>query len=114
MDLMKPILIMLNSIRQVVSWFFVNNDEDNGWKKFSLAFNYDIANNFDNEFVASGIGNTSIDQYFLSFAQGQALGPLLIQDGELIEEAYLDIGANLGFGAQQAFFRLFWRCNRSC
>ena len=31
------------------------------------------------------------------------LGPILRQDGEFIEEAYLDIGSNLGFVDQQAF-----------
>ncbi|NAS32478.1 aromatic hydrocarbon degradation protein [Flavobacteriaceae bacterium R38] len=86
---------------------FINDNENDGWKKFTLAFNYDIVNNYDNEFVASGTGNQSIAQYFLNFAQGQALGPILIQDGELIEEAYLDIGANLGFGPQQAFLGFF-------
>ncbi len=86
---------------------FKSPDENAEWKKFSLAFNYDIVNNFDNEFFATGTSNQSIDQYFLDFAQGQALGPLLIQPGEFIEEAFLDIGSSLGFGAQQAFLGFF-------
>ena len=48
-----------------------------------------------------------MDTYFLSFAQGTPLGPLLLQNGEYIEEAYLDIGSSLGFIEQQAFLGLF-------
>ena len=54
-------------------------------------------------YLPAGNSNQGIDNYFLNFAQGVPLGPLLIQDGEFIEEAYLDIGANLGFREQQAF-----------
>ena len=80
-----------------------NSNDSSDWKKLSFAFNYDIANNFDNTFFASGNSSTSIDQYFLNYAQGQALGPLFVQSGELIEDAYLNIGSDLGYGTQQAF-----------
>lgn len=96
----------LNSfkINQVGGVFvFKNYNKSADWKKYSLAFNYDLVQNFSNQFFASGNGNEGIDNYFLAFAQGQPLGPLFVQDGELIEEAYLDIGSSLGFGAQQAF-----------
>ena len=69
----------------------------------ALAVNYDLVQNFDNEFFASGTVGQGIDNYFLNFAEGQPLGPLRVQDGEFIEDAYLDIGGSLGFGAQQAF-----------
>ncbi|MGB5459362.1 MAG: outer membrane protein transport protein [Eudoraea sp.] len=82
---------------------FKNYDKNSDWRKYSLAFNYDLVNNFSNQFFASGNGNEGIDNYFLAYAQGQPLGPLFVQDGELIEEAYLDIGSSLGFGSQQAF-----------
>ncbi|MGB5662670.1 OmpP1/FadL family transporter [Eudoraea sp.] len=82
---------------------FKNYDKNSDWRKYSLAFNYDLVNNFSNQFFASGNGNEGIDNYFLAFAQGQPLGPLFVQDGELIEDAYLDIGSSLGFGPQQAF-----------
>lgn len=84
-----------------------NSNDSSDWKKLSFAFNYDITNNFDNTFFASGNSSTSIDQYFLNFAQGQALGPILIQPGEFIEEAYLNIGSDLGYGPQQAFLGYF-------
>lgn len=73
------------------------------WQKLALAFNYDMVQNFDDRFVAEGNTALGIDNYFLNFAQGQALGPLRVQQGEFIEDAYLDIGSGLGFGAQQAF-----------
>jgi hypothetical protein len=82
---------------------FKNYDKNADWKKYALAFNYDLVQNFSNQFFARGNGNEGIDNYFLAFAQGQPLGPLFVQDNELIEEAYLDIGSSLGFGPQQAF-----------
>lgn len=82
---------------------FKNTDKDSNWKKISLAINYDMAQNFDNEVFVTGNSNQGIDNYFLNFAQGVPLGPLRVQDGEFIEDAYLDIGANQGFVDQQAF-----------
>lgn len=82
---------------------FKNVGSSSDWQKFSFSFNYDMVQNFDNEFFASGTTSESIADYFLAFAQGIPFGNLLIQDGEFIEEAYLDIGSTQGFGAQQAF-----------
>ncbi|WP_372974251.1 OmpP1/FadL family transporter [Muriicola sp.] len=82
---------------------FKSRNPNTPWQKISLALNYDMARNFDNEVFVNGSGNQGIDNYFLNFAQGVPFGSLLIQDGEFIEEAYLDIGANLGFREQQAF-----------
>ncbi len=86
---------------------FKSTNTSSPWKKFSLAFNYDLVRNFDEELYVSGNSDQGIDSYFLNFAQGQPFGPLLLQDGEFIEEAYLDIGSSLGFGAQQAFLGYF-------
>ena len=61
-------------------WVWKNNQSD--WKKFSLAFNYDLVRNFDDEFFASGSSNEGIDNYFLNFAQGVPFGSLLINDNE--------------------------------
>jgi len=90
-------------INQVGGVFVFNAADDSPWRKISLAFNYDLVNNFDNQFRASGNSFEGIDNYFLNFAQGQELGPLRTQIGERIDNAYLDIGNSLGFGAQQAF-----------
>lgn len=86
-----------------VGGVFVFKSTDSPWKKVALAFNYDMVQNFDNEIFAAGSSTSGIDNYFLNFAQGQPLGPLRVQQGEYIEDAYLDIGANLGYAAQQAF-----------
>ncbi|MEN8788874.1 MAG: outer membrane protein transport protein [Flavobacteriaceae bacterium] len=86
---------------------FVWKNNQKPWKKISLAFNYDLANNFDDEFFASGTNFTGIDNYFLNFAQGVPFGSLLIRDNEFIEEAYLRIGSSLGYGPQQAFLGYF-------
>ncbi|QLG46191.1 OmpP1/FadL family transporter [Costertonia aggregata] len=95
-------------INQVGGVFvFKNNDTDANWKKLALGINYDMVRNLDNETFVSGNSNQSIDNYFLNFAQGVPLGDLLLRDGEFIEDAYLDIGANLGFADQQAFLGYF-------
>lgn len=100
----------LNSfeINQIGGVFiFKNQDESSNWKKLAVAINYDIVNNFDNRTFVSGNSTQSIDSYFLQNADGVPFGDLLLRDGEFIEEAYLDIGANLGFVTQQAFLGYF-------
>jgi long-subunit fatty acid transport protein len=91
----------LNQLGGVFVFKSTNPDAD--WKKLSLAVNYDVVENFDNEFFVAGDSNQGIDNYFLDFAQGVPFGSILLQDGEFLEEAYLDIGAVQGFGDQQAF-----------
>ena len=91
-------------INQLGGVFVFNSRNSNSpWQKIALAINYDMARNFDNEVYTFGNSNQGVDNYFLNFANGVPFGPLQIQDGEFIEEAYLDIGANLGFREQQAF-----------
>ncbi|MEX0274214.1 MAG: OmpP1/FadL family transporter [Flavobacteriaceae bacterium] len=82
---------------------FNNGNADSPWGKMALALNYDVVNNFDNRFFASGRSNQGMDNYFLGFANGTPFGSILLQDGEYIENAYLDIGSQQGFAAQQAF-----------
>ncbi|MCK0189362.1 outer membrane protein transport protein [Arenibacter sp. F20364] len=82
---------------------FKSTDSNSPWKKLALAFNYDLIKNFDEDLFVAGNSDQGIDNYFLDLANGVPFGPLLIQDGEFIEEAYLDIGASLGFVDQQAF-----------
>lgn len=94
-----------SDINQAGAVFVFKSTNESPWRKISIGANYDIATNFDNRFFASGTTNQGIDNYFLNFAQGQALGNLRVQTdlGERIDDAYLDIGRSLGFGAQQAF-----------
>jgi len=85
------------------AFVFRNTNSNSDWQKLSLAFNYDIVNNFDNEYFVSGNSTQGIDNYFLEYAQGTPFGSILLQDGEFLEEAYLDIGAKQGYRDQQAF-----------
>jgi hypothetical protein len=92
--------VELNQVGGV--WVFKNRG-GSGWTKLALAVNYDQVQNYDNEILIRGNSPVGIDQYFLSYAQGVPLGPLQVRENEFIEDAYLDIGGSLGFGAQQAF-----------
>ncbi len=91
------------NINQFGGVFIFKNRGDSDWKRLALAVNYDMVQNFDNEYFVTGNSNQGIDNYFLNFAQGAPFGSLLVQDGEYIEEAYLDIGSSQGFADQQAF-----------
>ena len=82
---------------------FKDQSGSSDWKKFTLGLNYDLASNFRNRAYVSGPSDQGIDNYFLAFAQGIPLNQLQVGDDEFIEDAYLDIGANQGFGPQQAF-----------
>lgn len=86
---------------------FVFKSSNSPWKKLSLAINYDMVNNFDNEFFASGNTSEGIDNYFLNFAQGVPFGDILLGPNEFLEEGYLRIGSAQGFGDQQAFLGYF-------
>lgn len=86
-----------------VVFVFDSYNEDAAMKKFTLGLNYDLMNNFDNSFRAGGRSNTSIDQYFLGYADGIALELLQTLPGESISSLYRYLGENYGYGAQQAF-----------
>ncbi|MEO0570356.1 MAG: aromatic hydrocarbon degradation protein [Bacteroidota bacterium] len=90
-----------------VGGVFVFKSSDSPWKKIALAINYDMVENFDNEFIASGNSTEGIDNYFLNFAQGVPFGNLLLNDNEFLEEGYLRVGEQQGFGDQQAFLGFF-------
>lgn len=94
----------LNSIEfNQVGGVFVFKSSNSPWKKVSMAINYDMVQNYDNEFRAIGNSTQGIDNYFLEYADGVPFGPLQVQPNEFIEDAYLDIGSSLGFADQQAF-----------
>lgn len=81
---------------------FDNSNTSSVWSKFSLGLNFDRVANFDDAFFASGQSNTSIDSYFLGFAEGVPLNLLQLQDGESISDLYRFLGETQGVGAQQA------------
>ena len=82
---------------------FNSNDPENSWSKFTIGLNYTLTNNFEDNYVASGISSNSIDQYFLGYADGVPLDLLETVDNESISDLYRFLGVNEGFGAQQAF-----------
>ncbi len=82
---------------------FKSATPESGWNKIAIAGNYDVVQNFDNQVVINGNSNQGVDNYFLNFAGGVPFGSILLQENEFIEDAYLDIGAQQGFGDQQAF-----------
>ncbi|MBZ9728848.1 outer membrane protein transport protein [Salegentibacter sp. JZCK2] len=76
---------------------------DSPWRKFTLGVNYGKTNNFDDAFVATGTSQTSIDRYFLNYANGVPLDLIQTRENETISELYSFLGENEGYGAQQAF-----------
>lgn len=82
---------------------FKNPNAESGWNKIAIAGNYDLVQNFEGQVLIAGNSNQGIDNYFLNFAEGVPFGSILIQEDEFIEDAYLDIGEQQGYGAQQAF-----------
>ena len=89
------------------SFVFKNNNNSSPWRKFTLGVAYERTNDHNDSWYASGVGNTSIDQYFLDFSKISPVefGTLKLRNGEFIEEAYADIGTipGVGFQSQQVF-----------
>jgi len=84
--------------------FVFNNMADSNWRKISLGLNVQNNNNFYNNYFATGTNPTrGIANYFVSFANGQALGDIAQFPGETDTDTYLFLGENFGFGAQQGF-----------
>ena len=86
------------------AFVFVNSNPNSKWNKFSLSLAYDIANNYEDNWVAQGTNtNNSIADYFLGYANGLRLDEISALPGETLTDAYADIGSVFGFGHQQAF-----------
>lgn len=82
---------------------FNSMDPENAMSRFALAFNYSNTNNFVDRFTASGTGSSSIDEYFLGYANGVPLDLLETIEDETVSDLYSYLGENESFGAQQAF-----------
>ena len=86
------------------AFIFVNSNPNSKWNKFSFSLAYDIANNYENNWIAQGTNtNNSIADYFLGYAQGLRLDEISALPGESLSNAYDDIGSVFGFSHQQAF-----------
>ena len=89
-------------VNQVGGVFVIDTGANSKWNKITLGFNYDRTENFDDQFIAAGSGDTSISSYFSEFAQGVPLDLLQTLEGESVSDLYQFLGENEGFGAQQA------------
>ncbi|MDT0675752.1 OmpP1/FadL family transporter [Autumnicola musiva] len=79
-----------------------NGSNDSNWRKFTLGVNYAETNNYDDSFIAQGVNNNSIDNYFLGYAEGVPLDLLETVEGESVAELYSYLGESYGYGEQQA------------
>jgi len=79
-------------------WVFTN-----GKAKFSFAYNLQNVYSYNDDFNFSGNNTSSIDKYFLYYADGVPSDDLLIYSDETTQSVYRYLGENYGFGDQQAF-----------
>lgn len=84
--------------------FVFNNMGDSDWKKISFGINVQNNDNYYNNYFATGTNPTrGIADYFLFYANGQALGNIAQFPDETDTDTYLFLGENFGFDAQQGF-----------
>lgn len=89
--------------------FVFKNTSNSPWKKFTIGVAYDRTNNFDDSWFAGGTNtnsnnfNNTIGSYFFDYANGLRLDEISAFPNETLDEAYINIGNDLGFGHQQAF-----------
>src|SRR5690606_28195323 len=82
---------------------FNSGDPENPWRKFTLGVNYSSTKNFEHDFLAAGLGNKTIADYFSGYAIGILLDLLVPLQNESDADLYSFLGQDYGFGAQQAF-----------
>jgi hypothetical protein len=80
--------------------FVFNNMTNSPWKKFALGVGYELNNSFDNEYLISGNGNSSIASFFRNNAEGVPLEELEVFENENITDRYIDLGHSYGYAAQ--------------
>lgn len=91
------------NLNQAGGIFTFNYGSENKIKKFTIAFNYQVEKNYNNELIIRGVGNNTIGDFFLSKAQGIPLELLQLQSGESISSLYRYLGETEGTNAQNAF-----------
>ncbi len=79
------------------------NPESTGINKLSLGLTYDQTTDNAEELFLFGQSTNSIDEFFLSQAQGLPLGLISRRTGETVDELYSFLGETEGYDAQQAF-----------
>lgn len=89
--------------------FVFKNTSNSPWKKFSIGVAFDRTNNHDDSWFAVGTNtnsnnfNNTISSYFFDYANGLRLDEISAFPNETLDQAYVNIGNDLGFAHQQAF-----------
>ncbi|GAL70000.1 putative hemin receptor [Jejuia pallidilutea] len=99
--------------------FVFKNTSSSPWRKFTVGVAYDRTNNFDDSWFAVGTNTNSevlvdnnnffiapgnsIGAYFAEYANGLRLDEISAFPNETLDQAYQNIGTDLGFVHQQAF-----------
>ncbi|PQV46896.1 outer membrane protein transport protein (OMPP1/FadL/TodX) [Jejuia pallidilutea] len=89
--------------------FVFKNTSNSPWRKFTVGVAYDRTNNFDDSWFAVGTNtnsnnfNNTIGSYFFDYANGLRLDEISAFPNETLDQAYQNIGTDLGFVHQQAF-----------
>lgn len=79
-----------------ILFVFKGSDDKATLRKFTLGFNYDNTNNFDNSITTRGINtNQSLADYFLYYANGTPLGN--VQDYYFEEQTFAEQQTYLGY-----------------
>jgi hypothetical protein len=91
-------------LNQVGGVFVFNNaNPDAFMKKFTLGFDYENTNSFDNSYFLAGNSGNSIDRYFLRYANGignEGSIPLsTLNNGNYDSMSFIDQQAYLGYNA---------------
>jgi hypothetical protein len=94
------------SINQVGGLLVFVTEESN-WNKIALGFTYQQENSFFGNLKAAGLSDSGMDQYFTALANNQIAENVLAFQNEYIEDAYLRVGAENGFAAQQTLLALY-------
>lgn len=93
----------LNLTQAGAVFVFTNSSESSQFEKFVIGLNYHTTRNYHDRLYVSGVGNSSIGDFFLEQAQGISLDLLQLQSGETISDLYAYLGSAYGSGAQNAF-----------
>ncbi|WP_224483712.1 OmpP1/FadL family transporter [Robertkochia aurantiaca] len=91
----------LNQLGSVI--VFRNTQANSVWRKVTLGFNYELQNHFDNQYLVDGNSSNSIADYFTAYAEGFTTDQIGRLSGESYTDAYINIGRDLGYDAQQGF-----------
>lgn len=91
------------NFNQIGAVFVFNNTASGPINKVTFGMAYDQTADNADQFFVSGQSNNSIDQYFLTEAQGLPLDLLTVQNNESVSGLYRYLGQNESYSAQQAF-----------